>query len=221
MVALDNGDVFESPRVMLRGFAFPSVTLAWAIGLAALGLALAVFVARGFSDNGMRLAIQMVWRFDCLVFTAALLAGPTGRLVPQLHRAAGASRALLQGFCAGMAVYCALIILPNLVMVPDGIRHQGVTAGMTLFVLFTGSVTLVMAAAASRRLCLQVGQKACGTLLGLSAIYFWFCYSLIGLAHISGPHRPDGFYELSVILMVLGLLGRFADRFALALRPHR
>jgi hypothetical protein len=56
-------------------------------------------------------------------------------------------------------------------------------------------------------------------MLGLSVIYFWLCYSLIGLAHISGPHRPDGFYELSVILMVAGLLARFAERYRRGRHP--
>jgi len=56
-------------------------------------------------------------------------------------------------------------------------------------------------------------------MLGIAAIYFWLCYSLIGLAHISGPHRPDGFYEMSVILMILALLARFTERFFLSRQP--
>jgi hypothetical protein len=218
MVALDNSAAFESPDGTVRRFPVPVPRLSHAIILTALVLAALVFTARGFTDNGLRQAIQTVWRFNFLVFFVALLAGPVGRLVRPLHRLAGASRELLQGFCGGMAVYCALIILPNLVVMPDGIRHEGVTAGMSIFVLFTGGVTLVMAAAASRRLCARMGEKACGTLLGLSAIYFWFCYSLIGLAHITGPHRPDNFYEISVLLMVVALLARFTERL-IAPRP--
>jgi len=78
---------------------------------------------------------------------------------------------------------------------------------------FARVVTLVMAAAVSRQLCERVGDKACRTILGVAVGYFWLCYGLMGLAHISGPHRPDAFYELSVILMVAGLLARFADSF--------
>jgi hypothetical protein len=217
MVALDNGAVFEVSRNQIGKVRLPHFTLTHAIILMALCLALAVFVARGFSDNGLRLATQTVWRFNFLIFFGALLAGPVGRLVPHLQRVAEASRDLLQGFCGGMAVYFALILLPNMVTVPDGISREGVTPGMTLFIILTGTVTLVMASAASRRLCAAVGDKACATMLGLAAIYFWLCYSLIGLAHISGPHRPDSFYELSVILMVVGLLARFADRFVATL----
>ena len=49
-------------------------------------------------------------------------------------------------------------------------------------------------------------------MLGTSAIYFWLCYSLMALARISGPHRPDIFYDISITLMILALLLRYADR---------
>jgi hypothetical protein len=147
------------------------------------------------------------------VFFAALVAGPLGRLIPVLHLLADKSRPLLQGFCAAMGVYFAFILLPNLFAVPDGVRPAGITAGTTVFVLFTGGVTVVMAASVSHGFCDKVGPRACRTMLGLGTIYFWLCYSLIGLAHISGPHRPDLFYELSLILMLTGLFARFADRF--------
>ena len=146
-------------------------------------------------------------------FFAALVAGPLGRLIPVFHVLADKGRPLLQGFCAAMGVYFAFILLPNLFAVPDGLRPAGITAGMTMFVLFTGSVTLVMAAAVNSGLCDKVGPRACRTMLGVAVIFFWLCYSLMGLAHISGPHRPDLFYELSLILMLTGLFARFADRF--------
>jgi hypothetical protein len=207
MVALDHSAPFETPGSARLSFAVLSCAL----------LALAVFFAgcalRGFSDNGVRLGTQLLWRLGCLVFFAALVAGPLGRLIRPLKALAGKDRPLLQGFCAVLAVYFAAILLPNLFAISDGIRPAGVTAGMTVFILFTGSVTLVMTVAVNRSLCDKVGRRACRAMLGLSVIYFWLCYSLIGLAHISGPHRPDGFYELSVILMVAGLLARFAERY--------
>jgi len=207
MVALDHSvhfDTVRAPRV-------PTAILVCA------ALALAVFAAgfalRGFSDNGLRLGTQVVWRLGTLVFFGALVAGPAGRLVPALRRLADPDRPMLQGFCAVLAVYFAALLLPNLFAVSDGIRPVGISAGMTIFIFFTGSVTLVMAAAVNRSLCAQFGEKACRTMLGLSVIYFWLCYSLIGLAHISGPHRPDAYYEVSVILMVAGLLARFTEHF--------
>jgi len=49
-------------------------------------------------------------------------------------------------------------------------------------------------------------------LLGGATIYFWLSYCLMALARISGPHRPDAFYGISLCLMVTGLLVRYADR---------
>jgi hypothetical protein len=209
MVSLDQSAVFDTPT-------FRTPRLPFAVVMVAL-LALAVFATgfalRGFSDNGVRFGTQLVWRFNSLVFFVALVAGPLGRLVPGLRPLADQGRPLLQGFCAAMAVYVAAILAPNLFAVSDGVRPGGITAGMTFFVAFTGSVTLVLAAAVNRSLCRQVGRKACHAMLGIAAIYFWLCYSLIGLAHISGPHRPDSYYEISVILMIAALLVRFAEHF--------
>jgi hypothetical protein len=208
MVALDHSPQYDSPSRPA-----PQATTALAIAALALAVFVTGFALRGFTDNGLRFGTQLVWRFNCVVFFAALVTAPLGRMVPAMQALAGATRPLLQGFCAAMAVYFASLLLPNLLAVPDGIRPAGITAGMTVFTFFTGSVTLVMAAAANRSLCERVGPTACRTMLGVSAIFFWLCYSLIGLAHISGPHRPDSFYELSVILMVLALLVRFGERF--------
>jgi hypothetical protein len=194
----------------------PSMPLVIALMALVVGLAGLAF---GLDQNRLGFATQLVWRFNCLVFFAALVAGPLGRLIPLLHVLADKGRPLLQGFCAAMGVYFAFILLPNLFAVPDGVRPAGITAGTTMFVLFTGSVTLVMAAAVHGGFCDKVGPRACRTMLGVAVIYFWLCYSLIGLAHISGPHRPDLFYELSLILMLSGLFVRFADRFFAGRNP--
>ena len=214
MVALDNSDLYDTQS--RRGT--PADTAVLVIAALALAVFASGFILRGFNDNGVRFGTQLVWRFNCLVFFAALVVAPLGRMVPMLQVLADKSRPLLQGFCAAMGVYFATILLPNLLAVPDGFRPAGITAGMTFFAFFTGTVTLVMAAAANRSMCERVGAKACRAMLGISAIYFWLCYSLIGLAHISGPHRPDAFYELSVILMVAALLARFTERFIGRLR---
>jgi hypothetical protein len=209
MVALDHDVAFGRPDVAMPRPPF-------AVMMAVL-LALAVFAAgvllRGFGDNGVRLGTQLVWRFNSGLFFLALVIGPLGRMIPPLHVLADKGCVLMQGFCAGMLVYFAAILVPNLLAVSDGVSGGGITAGMTFFAVFTGTVTLVMAAAVNRSLCTRVGRKACRAMLGIAAIYFWMCYSLIGLAHISGPHRPDSYYELSVILMVSALLLRFGEHF--------
>jgi hypothetical protein len=205
MAVLDSGAHFLPRPVRLTAPALAA--------LAALGVGVAGLVLNRFGDHALGLATQLVWRFNCLLFFAALMAGPLGRLITPLHMLADKSRPLLQGFCAAMGVYFAFILLPNLFAVPDGVRPSGITAGMTMFVFFTGSVTLVMAASVNNSLCDKVGPKACRTMLGVATIFFWLCYSLIALSHISGPHRPDYFYELSLILMLMGLFARFADHF--------
>jgi hypothetical protein len=57
-----------------------------------------------------------------------------------------------------------------------------------------------------------IPAKVRRVLLGTAAGYFWLCYALMGLARIYGPHQPDGFYGVSLSLMVVGLLVRYADR---------
>jgi hypothetical protein len=205
MVVLDSDALFPTRPVRL--------TAPLVMALAALGVGLAGLALNRFDNTALGAATQLVWRFNCLLFFAVLVAGPLGRLIPAFHILADKSRALLQGFCAAMGVYFAFILLPNFFAVPDGVRPAGITAGMTMFVLFTGTVTLVMAASVNHGFCDKVGARACRTMLGVATIYFWLCYSLIGLAHITGPHRPDLFYELSLILMLTGLFARFADRF--------
>jgi hypothetical protein len=214
MVFLDN--TLLAPREQ-RAFR-PRLSAPLLIALAALVVGLCGYAWGGFDTGALAGGTQMVWRFSLLVFFAALVAGPLGRLTP-FAWFAGKSRALLQGFCAVVGVHAAFILLPNLFAVPDGVQSNGVTAGATFFIVFTGSVALVMTAAVNRGLCERVGDKACRAMLGVSVIFFWLCFSLIGLAHITGPHKPDPFYELSVILMVAALLGRFADRFFAARNP--
>lgn len=207
MVALDHSPVLVSHR--LPRLPLPAVLASAALVLFAVGFALG-----GFGDNGLRLGTQLVWRLGCLVFFALLAAAPLGNRIPALHALAGKSRMLLHGFCAVLAVYFAVILLPNLFAVPDGVRPTGITAGMTFFVLFTGAVMLTMAAAVHRGLQRRIGAQACRALLGVAMTYFWLCYTLIGVAHLSHPGRPDPFYEFSVILMAAGLLARMTDRLA-------
>ena len=69
MVALDNSAIFGSARsARLRMTLAPLVS---AIALGAVALVVGAIVARGFSENGFRLASQLAWRFTALVFVAA------------------------------------------------------------------------------------------------------------------------------------------------------
>jgi hypothetical protein len=145
------------------------------------------------------------------------VAGPVCRLAarffPAFTAPEGLGRKLVWGFCASYAVYLLSIFVPNVV---------DLSAGATLMVLFGGGVALVMAAtAAPLRLYGRavMGEKLRRTFLGTATGYFWLCYALMGLARISGPHRPDAFYGISLCLMVAALLARYADRWISTAAP--
>jgi hypothetical protein len=209
MVALDHFALFGHGQSSRRTLNL--APLVGAIALFALALVLGSILLRGFSENGFRLGSQLAWRYASLVFFAALVTGPACRVAarfnPNLSEPAGLSARLVWGFCASYGVYLLSVLLPNVVRL---------SAGATLMVLFGGAVVLVMAATAAplKRLGREpiIPEKVRRVLLGTAAIYFWLCYSLMALARISGPHRPDAYYGISLCLMVLGLLARFADR---------
>jgi hypothetical protein len=182
-------------------------------GIALVGavLVLGSILLRGFSENGFRLGSQLAWRYTCLVFFAALVAGPLCRLAahffPSWTPPQNLGRKLVWGFCASYAVYLLSVFLPNVIRL---------SAGAVLMTLFGSSVVLVMAATAAPLKTpggrVVLAEKFRRVLLGTTMIYFWLCYSVMALARISGPHQPDEFYGISLCLMVAGLLARYADR---------
>jgi len=166
----------------------------------------------GFDDAGLRLASEAAWRFASFVFFAAVVAGPLCRLFPYhgLKRLNGFRRQMIWSFSTSYAVFLAVLLLPKTL---GGVTHDDATLGMMMFALFGGGAAGVMAYAASREAGQRLGAKSQRALLSVAGAFFWLTYSLTGLAHLSGPHRPDGFYGLSLSLMILALLLRFADRF--------
>jgi hypothetical protein len=191
--------------------------LAGFVGLAAAALVLGTMASHGFDDDGLRIGSELSWRFASFVFVAAVIAGPLCRLIPlELFRPVAARRRqLIWSFCVSYGVFLAAMVLPNTL---GGVTHEDATAGMTLFSLFGGGAAAVMAYAAGRNAVARLGEKTRRALLYIAASFFWLTYALTGLAHLSGPHRPDAFYGVSLSLMILALLLRFADRFVAKLR---
>ncbi len=189
------------------------------IALAATLVCLGGFAAHGFNENGLRFGNQLAWRFACPVFFAATIAGPVTRIVPWewLRRAGQERRQLIWGFCASIGVYLASLIVPN-TLTPTSLDHEGLTAGMVLFVIFGAVLTMVIAYVASPRS--NLGEQSRKTLLGVGMSYFWLAYTLTALSHLSGPHRPDAFYGFSLILMLTALLARFVDNFVTKIRKQ-
>ena len=209
MVALENTALFgHGGRLKLS-----LGPLVGSIAAVAVALVLGAILFRGFSENGFRLGSQLAWRYTSFVFFGALAAGPACRIAarffPGLTVPESLSRRLVWGFCASYGIYLLSVFLPNVIRL---------SAGATLMVLFGGGIALVMAVTAAplKRLGDRViiPEKIRRVLLGSAAVYFWLCYCLMALARISGPHRPDAFYGISLCLMVAGLLARYADRWA-------
>jgi len=129
------------------------------------------------------------------------------RLFPRRSPPDSLSRRLVWGFCISYGIYLLSVFIPNVIQP---------SAGAALMVMFGGGVVLVMAVTAAPLARLGrppvLPNNIRRVLLGTAAIYFWLCYSLMALARISGPHRPDDYYGISLCLMVVGLLVRYADR---------
>ena len=208
MVALDNQAFFGSRVPRLRLSLGP---LVGGIALGAVMLVMGAILMRGFAENGFRLGSQLAWRYASFIFFLALVAGPLTRIAarffPRLPAPESLSRRLVWGFCLSYAIYLLSVFIPNVIRP---------SAGAALMVMFGGAVVLVMAITAAPLARLGrppvIPAKIRRVLLGTATIYFWLCYCLMALARISGPHRPDDFYGVSLCLMVAGLLVRYADR---------
>jgi len=194
---------FAVPR--LRGWAIIAILAVLAGGFA--------LEARGFTADGLRAGSELIWRFTCFVYFAAIVAGPLARLIPwqRLRKVCENRRQLVWGFCAGFAVYLASLYMSGLFASPD---RGGSLAGISGFDLFGACLILLIACASSQYAALFLGEKIRGLVLGGGLCCFWLAYALTGLEHIAGPHRPDAFYGFSLLLMIAALLLRFADHFA-------
>jgi hypothetical protein len=212
VVALDNGAFPDTPRIRIGRISL--FRLSGLTATVAILTVLAAISANGFSENGFRLGSQLAWRFTFFVFFAMLAAGPVCNLAPfGLCRCLGPQRRqLVWSFCAAFDVYLLSVFLPNLLL-PSSLHQDGVSGGMALFVLFGGALAASMAYVTTQGAAALLGERAQRAILAVAASYFWLCYALAGLERISGPHRPDLFSNVSLSLMIVALLLRFADRF--------
>ena len=214
MVALDNSALFGHRKVPRMNLAPEPLVVGLAI--VAIALVLGAIVARDFSENGFRLGSQLAWRYTSFLFFAVLVGEPACRLAAHLFSTFKVpdrlGRRLIWGFCASYGVYLLSVFLPNVIRL---------STGATLMVLFGGSVALGMAltAAPLRGFDGAHLEKVRRAVLATATAYFWLCYSIMALARISGPHRPDAFYGISLSLMVVGLLARYANHWFSAPPP--
>jgi hypothetical protein len=210
VVALDSG-LDTKPILNVK------VPLAGIVAAMAALMGLAAMAMHGFDDRGLRLASELDWRFASFIFFAAAIVGPVCRMLPLAicKQSAVLRRQTIWAFCASYGVFLAMTLLPNSL---GGVMHTDLTAGMTIFSIFGGFIVAVLAYATGRDAAALVGEPARQALLTVAGGFFWLTYALTGLAHLSGPHRPDAFYGISLSLMIFALLLRFADRFVAKLR---
>jgi hypothetical protein len=186
----------------------------WA-GIAALAVLVGAggLAMQGIGGAGIHFSGELTYRFTCFVYFLAIVAGPLTRLIPwqRLREAGENRRELVWGFCASFAVYLIMLCLPYLFAL---VGRETSGPGITSFDFFGGCLALLIACASSQRAALFLGEKMRGIVLAGGLFCFWLAYAFSGLAHITGPHRPDAFYGISLLLMIVALLLRFADHFA-------
>jgi hypothetical protein len=211
VVALDSGMDAHPPILNVK------VPLAGIVAAIAAMVGLVAMAMHGFDDRGQRLASELTWRFASFVFFAAAITGPVCRVLPQAVRdqSSALRRQMIWAFCASYGVFLAMTLAPNTL---GGVSHADLTASMTVFSIFGGLIVAVLAYATGRDAAALVGDPARQALKTVVGGFFWLTYSLTGLAHLSGPHRPDAFYGVSLSLMIVALLLRFADHFVAKFR---
>jgi hypothetical protein len=223
VVALDSSNTLRPDKLNGGGFSGGlHFSLVGFIAIACALVSLVTMAAHGFDENGLRLGSEAAWRFAFFAFFVALIAEPLGHLIPlaPMRSLGEHRRQLLWGFCASFAVYLATVVVPNTIR-PVTVHHEGLTPGMLVFVIFGAALVAVLAYSLSRQARSFLGEPGRRAILTTGIAYFWLAYSLTGLSHISGPHRPDVYYGLSLSLMVVALLLRFADHFVRKLRLQR
>jgi len=185
------------------------------LGSLGSGLLVATSVEAVSGTTGWQLAAELVSRFSLLLFVIAMTVESVGRLIP-LHtvRALGGERAgFIFAFALSAATSLACLgapyVLRNVALSGPVIAY----CGMTAFVL---SIMLASGHPASIPI---LGRPVWRAMRRVAAVYFWVAFTLIGLDHVIGPHRPDNWYGSSLLLLVAAVLIRFSD--ALVTRFHR
>jgi len=187
-------------------------TLAIAFGGTGFALCLAAgaFLLRGGGMAGSGFAARVVLVAAAFTFVIAYVAKPLSRLFPSAAtRVLGRERAgLTQAFAGIYAVFLACLALPNFL-----IGEITPLPTLAFAILSTFILAVMLFSTSTRRI---LGSRAGRTMLGLANAYFWCVFAANDLDQMVGPHQASGFdafYRLSLILLLLALLVRFADAF--------
>jgi len=184
-------------------------TLALAGAAIALSVAVGAFLLHGGDRNAARFAAQAVFRASSLAFLIYYLAGPVSRLVRsrQTLMLAREHVGLALAFVSFYAVFLGCTVVPD--------TMSGARIPLTTLA-FVGFSTIVLGAVLAGEYAGRADpqwRSALRAMECLGVAYFWLAYAVNDLDHLSGPHRPDGYYGISLTVLVLALLVRFADSF--------
>ena len=170
----------------------------------AILISLPGFVLHGGGPNGARFANSLMLFFSSLVFAAYYISAPLSRLVSATQAFGTWRFSIAYGFVGMMTVFLVSILAPNYE------ANGGVSLPTLAFAAVTVLVTGAFAVSAGdRQASYSVTMRS---LLSLSSGYFWMVFALMDLDRMQGPHRPDPIpYGLSLLLLVIALLVRFAD----------
>lgn len=210
MVSLD----YLEPRYARRTLSDYANLLPALFGLAAALLAITSYARSGPDSWGA--STDLVLRFAILGFPFAIASGPLGRLIlgSADWRVGRWSRMGLLSFAAVYAVFILCVALPYFA------TSAHMPLATTGFCFFNGFIVCVLAITASEHFSNAVGNRTVDTLNRVSISYFWLVFAFADVAHLYGPHRPDGFFGLSLSLLVAAVLVRFADAFIQKLKAH-
>ncbi len=214
---MDHDAALDRPSFHLSRWLRPSalnIIILAALGVAASGMAVTWLGHEGTVTDASRMGGDISWRFASFVFAAAVLVGPIGRLLPfeAVQRVLPDRRCVIWGFTASFGIYLAAQGARNL------LRGESAATGINEFLILGALVAAAIAFTASRSATPLLGDRLRRNILSAGLCFFWASYAVMGLAHLSGPHRPDGYYGLCLSVMVAVLLVRFSDRLMLRLK---
>jgi hypothetical protein len=172
----------------------------------------AVLVAASLSlnagtGNGWRVAAETVSRFSVLLFAAAMIVEPFARIVPGLRGIGRERGSLVLAFAAASAISLAALVAPF------EFTGESLSAPTVAYCVFTAMILVVMLFSAHPATIRLLGAPAWRAMQRIATAYFWLVFTLSGIEHLIGPHRPDSWYGFSLLLLVGALLVRFADSF--------
>ncbi|MEI9994844.1 MAG: hypothetical protein WDM91_09645 [Rhizomicrobium sp.] len=206
MVAIDSSHEIAPPTQTPSGHT-GSIVL-FALLLSAL-VAVASLSLQAGTGNGWAEAGTQVGRFALLLFVAAMVVEPLGRLIPlkPMQAAARERGGLTLGFVTASAVALACELAP--------MQFGGaiVSAPTIAYCAFTGLILAVLLFSGHPATLRFLGEPAWRAMQRIATAYFWLAFTLTGIEHIVGPHRPDSWPGFSLLLLVAALLIRFADAF--------